>query len=304
MKKHGRISLGFARYRIALGIREAFKFLILETLPLRYRFARRISYRYRAIIAKIVQVRVRLYKRLRFRFLRLLVFFMWRLWVDRATGLENIPEHEAAIIISNHASYYDFFVLASVLKKQAVFVAAKGLDQRSFVGWFMKLDTIIYVDREKPGYGFFKELLRHLSNRKLVALYPEGTRSRSGQMIEPKTGFVKLALKANVPVIPVAMKGTYEILPPHRHLPRLRKCDVHFGKRIYISPATPLLRDIFFRRAGRQRYDDLNEEELSEIAFRVMNEVRKIAGQEWDPSVQERAAKFGLLENKPEAVTL
>ncbi len=253
---------------------------------------------YRRITFYIASVWYRVLRKARFRILRLLVFFMWRLWVKKVEGFENIPHQEPAIIVCNHSSYYDFFVLASVLKKQTTFVAVKGLSQRKFVGWFMKLDTIIYVDREKPGYSFFKEVMRQLAGRKLVVIYPEGTRSRSGNMLEPKIGFIKLALKTNVPVIPIAMKGTYEILPPEQSLPRLKKCEVHIGKRIYISPSTPLLRDVFFKQKGMRQFRNLGDKECSEIAFRIMNEIRKVSGQAWDETASDKAKQFNVTDER------
>ena len=226
-----------------------------------------------------------------------MVFFMWRLWVRRVEGLENIPEHEPVIFISNHQSYFDFFILASVLRRQTVFVAVKGLSERSFVGWFMKLDTIVYVDRDKPGLSFFKELIRHLDAGKHVVLYPEGTRSRNGKMLPPKPGFVKLALKQNVPVLPVIMKGTYEILPPNKHMPAFKRCDVIFGKKTYISPSTPLFKDVFFHGNKSDKYASLSEEQLKVIAYRLMDIVRRMARQDWDETAQDDAEKF-CIENR------
>ncbi len=239
-----------------------------------------------------IYVRTRAMRRAWFRLLRGMVFFIWRLWVRKIEGVENIPKHEPVIIFSNHLSYFDFFVLASILRRQTVFVAVRSLKERSFVGWFMKLDTIVYVDRERPGFGFFKELIRHLDAGKQVVIYPEGTRSRSGKMLSPKTGFVKLALKQNIPILPVAMRGTYEILPPNRRLPAFKKCDVVFGKKIYISPSTPLFKDVFFHNSPSKKFTKLSDEQLQMIAYRVMDIVRRVSGQTWDDSAQILAQKF------------
>ncbi|MCM8775028.1 MAG: 1-acyl-sn-glycerol-3-phosphate acyltransferase [Candidatus Omnitrophica bacterium] len=288
--------LAYLQYRFARKLVHHYRNLTLAFLNLRYRFFRKLAHRYSRLISYLIQVRCRFVRKVRFRAIRLMVFFMWRLWLRRVYGMDNIPEREAAIVVSNHNSYYDFFVLASVLKRQTVFVAVKGLNQRTFVGWFMKLDTIIYVDRDNPGYSFLKEVIRQLHQKKIVVVYPEGTRSRSGKMLVPKNGFVKLAIKVNVPIIPVAMRGTYDILPPHRHLPKFKKCDVQIGEKIYISPSTPLLRDIFFQKRGSKKFTHLNDDQLSEIAFRIMNQVRLMSGQKWDDSALEAAAKYGLYD--------
>ena len=282
------LHLAWLWYRLSRRLLARYRRVSFYLFKVRYRLARKLVSRYRNLSLHFIALRYRLMRRIRFRSLRLLVFFMWRLWLGKVYGFDKIPMDEPAIVVSNHLSYFDFFILASVLKKQTVFIAVKSLDQRSFVGWFMKLDIIIYVDRDRPGYRFFKELMWHLkTQRRLAVIYPEGTRSRTGKMLTPKPGFVKLAIQAGVPVMPVAMKGTYEILPPHKRIPRLKKCDIYVGDRIYISPQNPEFHDIFFRKSGRQRrYKDLEDDELQEIAFRIMEKVRRMAGEDWDESVQ------------------
>ena len=290
-QKSGRTMKRFLRninyygYRFSDFLVRAYRFTALKWL----RAAKSLS---GAISLQKLKVRIRAARRSGFKFLRALVFFMWRLWVRKIEGLENIPENEPVIIVSNHQSYFDFFILASVLRRQTVFVAVKGLSERPFVGWFMKLDTIVYVDRDKPGLSFFKELIRHLDAGKQIVLYPEGLRSRSGKMLPPKTGFLKLALKQNVPILPVVMKGTYEILPPNKHIPAFKRCDVIFGKKMYISPSTPLFKDVFLEGPKNGRYSNLNDEQLNMVAYRVMDIVRQLSGQAWDETAQGNAEKF------------
>jgi 1-acyl-sn-glycerol-3-phosphate acyltransferase len=108
----------------------------------------------------------------------------------------------------------------------------------------------------------------------------------------PKPGFVKLAMRANVPIIPVAMKGTYEILPPHGHIPRFKKCRIVIGKKMYVSPENPEFSDIFFRRKGERKFGNLTDEEMQEIAVRLMNKIRAWSEQEWDDSAKEEVDKI------------
>ena len=256
-------------------------------LEVRYRFLRKIIFHFSKMIAFFILLRYRLLRRLRFRYLRLFIFFIWQFWLRDVYGFEKIPIKEPAIIVSNHLSYFDFWILSAILKKQTVFVAVKNLAIRSHVGWTMNLNTIIFIDREKPGLTFFKKILWYLSEQKrLVVIYPEGTRSRTGKMLTPKPGFVKLAIKAGVPIIPIAMRGTYEILPPQKHIPKLKRCDVYVGDKIYISPQNPEFHDIFFKNHDSgHRFRDLGDLELQEIAFRIMDKIRIIANEEWDESV-------------------
>ncbi len=276
--------------------------LVVFSIRVRYRYWRRLLCRVVGNATSLAALYYRVFRRLRFRTIRLFVFFVWKLWLDKVEGFENISWNESAVIVSNHLSYYDFFVLASVLERQTVFIATKGLNDRSFVGWFMKLDTIVYVDREKPGYGFFKEMVRQTKMKKNVVIYPEGTRSRSGKMLAPKPGFIKLALLCGVPVIPLAMRGTYEILPPHEHVPKMKKCSIHIGEKLYISPSNPLFRDVFYRCAKDGKYTNLTDEGIEEIAFRIMNRIRLMSGQEWDESALPKARLYGLADASPRAV--
>ena len=293
------LDLAWLWYRFSRRVLYRSRALSLYLFKVRCRFLRKLSRHLKKSSLVFVSVRVRFFRRLRFRYLRLLVFFMWRLWLRKVYGIEKIPQEGPAIIASNHLSFFDFFIFASFLKKQTVFVAVKSLNQRTFVGWFMKLDTIIYVDRDKPGYRFFKELMWHLKEqRRIVVIYPEGTRSRTGKMLAPKPGFVKLAIKTGAAVIPVAMKGTYEILPPQKHVPKFRKADIYVGDKIFISPQNPEFHDIFFRKAGKiRKYDDLDDADLQEIAFRIMEKVRQMSGQAWDET-----AVWPRFEAPPEVV--
>jgi 1-acyl-sn-glycerol-3-phosphate acyltransferase len=210
-----------------------------------------------------------------------MVVYFFRLWIKKVHGFENIPKNKPAILVSNHLSYLDFLTLAAILRKNTVFTAIKDLDKRKFVGWFTKLDIIIYVDRDKPGYKFFKEMIRHLRlHKRLLVMYPEATRSRSGKMLAPKPGFVKLALKANVPIIPIAMKYTYEILPPHKNFPKLKRCEISIDKPIEITRENPELVHIF-----QPNEHAINQKHIECIAFHVMEKIRKMSGQAWDESV-------------------
>jgi len=268
-------------------------------LRARYRFFRKLTRAYSNSILYMTKARYRFVRRLRFKIVRLSVFGFFKLWVKDVKGLDNIPQRGPAIFISNHLSYYDFLVFGSILRAYIVFLAQKKIKETFLIRWFTKFHTVVYIDKDKPGYSFFKEIIRQLGGGRLVVIYPEGTRSRTGKMAIPKPGFVKLAMKTNVPIIPVALKGTYEILPPHKHIPRLKKCEVTVGKKIYISPDNPDFKDIFFRKKGDRKFGKLTDENLQEIAVRIMDKIRISAGEEWDDSAgwaiqRPASAKYGF----------
>jgi len=274
-------------------------------LLVRYRFARKAINASRADFVWTAKSRYRMARKARFKTLRLAVFNFFKLWIREIDGLENIPKRGPAIFICNHLSYYDFLIFGSIMRDYIVFLAQKKINETFFVKWFTRFHNVVYVDKDKPGTTFFKNVIKYLESKKMLMIYPEGTRSRSGKMLAPKPGFVKLAMRANVPIIPVALKGTYEILPPHRHIPRLRKCKVVIGKKIYISPENPDFSDIFFRRKGERKFGNLTDEEMQEVAIILMNKIRMWSEQEWDGSAREEINKLttNVVARSPEGAT-
>lgn len=244
------------------------------------RLGRRIYNKYKDLVLFFFMLRYRFLKRMRFKYTRLLVYVGFRLWLRKIHNAERLPQKGPAIIVSNHTSYYDWSVLSAVYnRKYLVFLGAQELLTRSIVSWLMRLNILIYIDRNKPGISYFREVIRRLRQDNIVVIYPEGKRSKSGKMIEPKTGFVKLAIATGVPVIPMGMKGAYDILPPHKKIPRLRKCEIFVDQPISIDKNNVLFKDIFSRERNAK---NLSDEDHKKIAIRIMDRIAKMVGQEWD----------------------
>lgn len=250
---------------------------------IRYRLYRKSLSGARRAFFYFVQIRIRFVRFLKARFSRFFFVFTWKLWVRSVSGLDHIPENSPVIIVSNHTSYFDFFILASVLKERAVFVASKKIKENPLLAFIVKHDTLLYIDKDNPGYSFFKKIYFFLKIGKNIVIYPEGTRSRSGKMLLPKPGFVKLAVKSGVPVVPVAMRGTYEILRPNKRIPKLKKCDVVFGSPIYINNDCHIFRDLYFSGSDQR----LDKSCFQEAAIRIMDQIRLMAGTQWDQPIPE-----------------
>ncbi len=223
---------------------------------------------------------LRIISRLCFKGLRFFVYFCFRLWLRKVHNPENLPQTGPAIIVSNHLSYFDWAVLSAVYwNRYLVFIGNRDLLNRGFVGWLMKLNILIFIDPLNPGLAFYKESLRRLDEARILVIYPEGSRSKSGRMLEPRTGFIKLALRTNAPVIPIGMKGTFRILPPHKSIPRPKRCEIFVGKPVFINRRNPLFRDLFKRSGGRLV---LSEEGEKLAAVRVMTIIKEMTGQSWE----------------------
>lgn len=222
-----------------------------------------------------------------FKATRFLVYFGFRLWLKKIHNEHNLPRTGPALIVSNHLSYYDWAILSAIYwDRYLVFIGNKALLNRYFVGWLMKLNVLIFIDPTKPGMSFLRESLTKLKDDNILVIYPEGTRSRTGKMLRPKTGFVRIALKTGVPIIPIGMKGTYEILPPHKKFPSLSQCEVFVGQPIMINYRNLMFKDLFQYSKGKHI---LNEEGEIIAARRIMEVIKEMTGQEWEDNSQEIA---------------
>jgi 1-acyl-sn-glycerol-3-phosphate acyltransferase len=123
--------------------------------------------------------------------------------------LENIPADGGAVIAMNHISYIDFLPagLATSRRKRRIryMLKAEALDNRT-VDWIIKHTDCIPVDRT-AGAGAYTEAVRRLRAGQLVGVFPEATISRSFELKEFKSGAVRMALEAQVPVIPLILWG-------------------------------------------------------------------------------------------------
>lgn len=160
-----------------------------------------------------------------FRFL-FVVFCRWEV-----EGLENIPVDGSLIVVANHVSYWDPIALGCALHRQVYFMAKKELFSYPLFGSVLKWLGAFPVNRGTPDRSALKRAFNLLRDGKIVGIFPEGTRSKTGEMLPPYGGAVYLALRTKAPVCPVALIGTDKIF--HRGL--FRKFKVRIGKPIFME---------------------------------------------------------------------
>ncbi|MFR9797832.1 lysophospholipid acyltransferase family protein [Streptomyces sp. MS06] len=164
------------------------------------------------------------------------------LFRPRIEGLDHVPASGPAIIAGNHLSFSDHFLMPAVLKRRITFLAkaeyftGSGLRGRLVAAFFRSAGQIP-VDRsgKEAGRAAIREGLGVLRRRELLGVYPEGTRSHDGRLYKGKVGVAVMALKAQVPVIPCAMIGTFEAQPPGQLVPSLRPVVIRFGRPLDFS---------------------------------------------------------------------
>lgn len=155
----------------------------------------------------------------------------------KGKGLENLPE-EPCIIAPNHQSVLDGFLVASFFKRsfmKKTFVYAKEKHFRNpMLRFFANHNNIILVDVNKDLKLSIQKLAEALKKGKNLMIFPEGTRSSSGKLGEFKQMFAILSNELKVPVVPVAIHGSGNILPSGSRFPKLfRKVTVEFLTPVY-----------------------------------------------------------------------
>ncbi|MGB7546348.1 MAG: lysophospholipid acyltransferase family protein [Terracidiphilus sp.] len=135
-------------------------------------------------------------------------------------GAENFRKHPVAVYASNHTSYMDTPVVFASLPLQFRILAKKELWSMPFIGWYLSRSGQIPIDTANP-HATLSSLgagVRALRAGMPLFVFPEGSRTPTGELQAFLSGAAYLAIRAQVPLVPIALSGVYDLLPIHtRH---------------------------------------------------------------------------------------
>jgi 1-acyl-sn-glycerol-3-phosphate acyltransferase len=162
-------------------------------------------------------------------------------WRPVVTGLDHLPDSGGAILAANHLSVADQLFLGILTPRHIAFGAkaeyfrSQGLRGR-LTGRVITAMGAIPVERGggRAALSALDTAVPVLRSGGLVAVFPEGTRSPDGRLYRGRTGVVRLAHQAGVPIIPVGIRGTRGIRPPGARLPRRHPVSVAYGPAIAV----------------------------------------------------------------------
>ena len=214
---------------------------------------------------------------------KLLLGTLIRLFIGKIDGVQNVG-NEPLVIAANHSSYMDdliipYLIMVKIRRKFTVFV-----NSRYYKNYFLKKLLLHYggipVDvskdvrdesrRRATNEKAIKEAVESLVAGRVFVIFPEGERSPNGMIQKAKTGVARVALTARVPVVPVGVKGSYDILPKGALLPKLKRADITIGNALH-----------FDKYYGREK-DHLVLEEVTSI---VMSEIARLVGQDYEKDI-------------------
>jgi 1-acyl-sn-glycerol-3-phosphate acyltransferase len=153
----------------------------------------------------------------------------------RVEGRENWPETGGGLICANHQSHFDPPLIGLTCSRRMNYLARDTLFRVPGLKQLIAFLDAIPIDREGGGLAGLKETLRRLKAGELVLIFPEGTRTHDGEVAPLKPGFIAVARRSRVPLIPVGLDGAYQAWPRSAKLPRVGRIGIVIGEPI--SPA-------------------------------------------------------------------
>ncbi len=207
-----------------------------------------------------------------------LFLLLWRVQVE---GREHVPADGAAVLAANHQSFCDSLFIPLAVPRKVTFLAKAEYFDSPKTAWFFRAVGQIPIRRGsgKEAERALETAADALGEGRLVALYPEGTRSLDGLVHRGRTGVARLSRERGVPVVPVGIQGTRAVQPVGKRLMRPGKTVVvRFGPPMWMPP-------------GADRPDApaaQDRRELREFTDTLMHEISGLSGQ---PYVDEYVPK-------------
>ncbi len=147
------------------------------------------------------------------------------------SGLENLPRKQGALYVSNHQGAFDIPLLIGFIPVPKGFVSKKENFRLPIVSTWMRLLGCIVIDRGdlRQSVGAIARGVRDLKAGRSLVIFPEGTRSKSGELQRFKEGSFKLATRSGAPIVPLTIDGSYRLLEGNRGRirPGLVRLTVH-----------------------------------------------------------------------------
>lgn len=164
---------------------------------------------------------------------------LWLLLIPiKVTGQENVDPKQSYVFVANHQSFLDVFAVYGWLPNNFKWLMKKEIRKVPFVGTACAVAGHIFVDRSNPRAALqsMDHIKKELVDGISTVIFPEGTRTKTGEMGRFKQGAFKIAMDMGLPVVPLSLGGFFKAMPSGQAFanPRAR-VSLHIGKPIDIS---------------------------------------------------------------------
>ncbi|NUQ63522.1 MAG: 1-acyl-sn-glycerol-3-phosphate acyltransferase [Pirellulales bacterium] len=175
--------------------------------------------------------------------------FARRLWYDSAkavvglaftvafriryTGVTNVPTDGGALVVSNHQSHLDPPLIGAGYPRRMNFLARDTLFRNPHFARLIRSLNAIPLDREGGGMAGMKQTLRRLKRGEFIVVFPEGTRTKDGEIAPFRRGFATLAIRSHAAIVPATIEGAFDCWPRTQSYPLPRPIHVHYNLPIF-----------------------------------------------------------------------
>ena len=166
------------------------------------------------------------------------------------SGLSNIPQDETVIFVCNHQSFFDIPVLLGFLDKPYGLLSKDDIKKIPYINkWMVELNCV-FIDRKNPRSAVksLSVVGDNIDKGYSMIIFPEGTRSKTGEVARFKSGAFKLAISKNVSIVPVALNGTMDVFEGNKH--KIRASNVT----LEVLPKIPVSKDSDYKVIAQEAY--------------------------------------------------
>ncbi len=191
-----------------------------------------------------------------YRVMRWIVYPFIRLFIRvKCVGRENIPKNEAYMLCANHTSIADMFVIAVPFKNQICYMAKEEIFKFSFLKWFFEALGCFAVKRGKGDTGAIDRACSVINEGNVLGIFPEGTRSKTGELGKVRSGAALIAIKTKATILPVSIRYSTKTFK------LFCKATIRIGKPIsYIEPTE----------------DETQRAEIRRVSEGIMNNIKTL----------------------------
>lgn len=175
----------------------------------------------------------------------------------KVEGAERIPKDGGVLLVANHANVLDPPLLGSAATRPVHFMAKAELFKIPFLSWALPRVRAFPVRRGAADRNAIRMSIEYLRQGEVVGIFPEGTRTLTGELLPPQRGAALIALRAGVPVVPVALIGTFQPVKVKWGIPRFNRFVVRFGEPIDLAE--------YAERDAKESIDLINDRLMREI---------------------------------------
>jgi 1-acyl-sn-glycerol-3-phosphate acyltransferase len=188
------------------------------------------------------------------------IYFRWRVF-----NAERVPLTGPVILASNHASYLDPPLVGAGVRRQISYLARDNIFHVPVLAAILRSWEVVPVDRDGGTGRGLKQILNRLEQGGAIILFPEGTRSRHGELNPARSGIGLTVIKSRAPVVPARVFGTHEAFGPHKRLPRPRRLTVKYGQPMWFAEQRAEAAACSKQRV-KEIYQQVADEIMAEIA--------------------------------------